>query len=88
MPRRRFTREQIAIALRQAEDGATVEEVCREMGVSEPTSYRWKERSAGTGVPEIRRLERLEDENAKPKRLVAGLTLDRSMPQDALRRKR
>jgi transposase-like protein len=42
MPRKRFTNEQIAFALRQAENGATVDEVCRKMGVSEPTGYRWK----------------------------------------------
>lgn len=42
MPRKRFTNEQIAFALRQAENGATVDEVCRKMGVSEPTFYRWK----------------------------------------------
>ena len=87
MPRKRFTHEQIAFALRQAENGATVEEVCREMGVPEPTFHRWKKRFAGMGVPEIRRLKQLEDENAKLKRLVADLTLDRSMLQDVLRRK-
>ncbi len=87
MPRKRFTHEQIAFALRQAENGATVEEVCRKMGASEPTFYRWKKQFAGMGVPEIRRLKQLEDENAKLKRLVADLTLDRSMPQDVLRRK-
>ena len=87
MPRERFTHEQIAFALRRAENGATVEEVCRELGVSEPTLYRRKKQFAGMGVPEIRRLKQLEDENARLKRLVADLTLDRSMPQDVLRRK-
>ena len=42
MPRKRFTNEQIAFALRQAENGASVDEVCRKMGVSEPTFYRWE----------------------------------------------
>ena len=87
MPRKRFTHEQIAFALRQAENGATVEEVCRKMGVSEPTFYRWKKQFAGMGVPEIRRLKQPEEENAKLKRLVADLTLDHSMPRDVLRRK-
>ncbi|WP_156375492.1 IS3 family transposase [Methylobacterium sp. Leaf125] len=87
MPRKRFTNEQIAFALRQAENGATVDEVCRKMGVSEPTFYRWKKQFVGMGVPEIRRLKQLEDENGKLKRLVADLTLDRSMLQDVLKRK-
>ncbi len=87
MPRKRFTNEQIAFALRQSESGTTVEEICRKMGVSEPTFYRWKKQFVGMGVPEIRRLKQLEEENAKLKRLVADLTLDRTMLQDVLRRK-
>lgn len=87
MPRKRFTNEQIAFALRQAENGTGVEEICRKMGVSEPTFYRWKKQFVGLGVPEIRRLKQLEDENAKLKRLVADLSLDRTMLQDVLRRK-
>ena len=87
MPRKRFTNEQIAFALRQAENGATVDEVCRKMGMSEPTFYRWKKQFVGMGVPEIRRLKQLEDENSKLKRLVADLTLDRSMLQDVLQTK-
>ena len=57
------------------------------MGVSESTFYRWKKQFVGMGVPEIRRLKQLEDENGKLKRLVADLTLDRSMLQDVLKRK-
>ena len=85
MPRKRFTNEQIAFALRQAENGASVDEVCRKMGVSEPTFYRRKKQFVGMGVPEIRRLEQLADENGKLKLLVADLTLDRSMLQDVLK---
>ena len=87
MPRKRFSNEQIAFALRQSESGTTVEEICRKMGVSEPTFYRWKKHFVGMGVPEIRRLKQLEDENSKLKRVVADLTLDRAMLQDVLRRK-
>ncbi|AWN52721.1 IS3 family transposase [Methylobacterium sp. 17Sr1-1] len=87
MPRKRFTNEQIAFALRQAENGSTVDEVCRKMGVSEPTFYRWKKQFVGMGVPEIRRLKQLEDDNSKLKRLVADLTPDRSMLEDVLKRK-
>ena len=57
------------------------------MGVSGPTFYRWMKQFVGVGVPEIRRLKQLEDENSKLKRLVADLTLDRSMLQDVLKRK-
>ena len=62
-------------------------EICRKLGVSEPTFYRWKKQFAGMGVPEIRRLKQPEAENAKLTRLVADLTLDRSTPRDVLRRK-
>ena len=87
MKRKRYSDEQIAFALRQADDGTAMEEICRKMGVSEPTFYRWKKQFAGMGVPEIRRLKQLEDENAKLKKLVADLTLDRAMLQDVLKRK-
>ena len=87
MKRKRFTEEQIAFALRQAEAGTTVEEICRKLGVSEPTFYRWKKQFAGMGVPEIRRLKQLEEENKRLKQLVADLTLDKTMLQDVLKRK-
>ena len=83
MKRKRFTEEQIAFALRQAESGTSVEEICRKMGVSEPTFYRWKKQFVGMGVTEIRRLKQLEEENGKLKKIVADLT----MLQDVLRRK-
>ena len=85
MKRKRYTDEQVAFALRQAEGGTPVAEVCRKMGVSEATFFRWKKRFAGMGAPEIRRLKRLEEENTKLKRLVADLTLDKAMLQDAPR---
>ena len=87
MKRKRFSEEQIAFALRQAESGTTIEEICRKMGVSEPTFYRWKKVYAGMGIAELRRLKQLEDENAKLKRVVADLTLDKAMLQDVLRKK-
>lgn len=86
MKRERFTEERIAFALRQAEAGTPVEEVCRKMGVSEPSFHRWRKRSAGMGVPEIRRLRQLEEENRRPEQLVADLTLDESMLQGVPRR--
>ncbi len=87
MKRKRYTDEQISFALRQAESGTPVEEICRRMGISEPTFYRWRKKFSGMGVSEIRRLKQLEDENKKLKQLVADLTLDKTMLQDVLRRK-
>jgi putative transposase len=83
----RFTEEQIAYALRQAETGTSVAEVIRKMGISEQTFYRWKKQYAGMGVAELRRLRQLEEENAKLKRLVADLSLDKVMLQDVLTKK-
>ena len=82
--KKRFTQQQIAFALRQAESGTPVAEVVRRMGISEPTFYRWKKKYAGLGVAEIRRLKQLEDENKRLKRLVADLVLDKQMLQDVL----
>ena len=66
MKRKRYSDEQIAFALRQAESGTSVEEICRRLGVSEPTFYRWKKQFAGMGVAEIRRLKQLEEAEAEP----------------------
>jgi transposase-like protein len=74
-----FTEEQVTYALRQAEAGTPVAEVCRKLGISEQTFYRWKRKFAGMGVAELRRLRQLEDENRQLKQLVAGLTLDKRM---------
>ncbi len=74
-------------ALRQAEAGAPVGDVCRKLGISEQTFYRWKKRFAGMGVAELRRLRQLEEENQKLKQLVADLTLDKHMLQEVLRKK-
>jgi putative transposase len=87
MQKTRFTQEQIAYALRQAEAGTPVEEITRKMGVSEASFYRWKKKFAGMGVAELRRLKQLEEENRKLKRLVADLSLDKAMLQDVLSKK-
>ena len=81
MKRKKCADEQIAFALRQAENRTPVEEVCRKLGVSEATFYRWKKQFAGMGAVEIRRLKQLEEENARLKRLVADLSLDKTMLQ-------
>ena len=77
MRKSRFTEEQIAFALKQAETGTPVAEVIRRMGVSEQTFYRWKKLYGGLGTGELRRLKQLEDENRKLKQLVADLSLDK-----------
>ena len=86
MKKSRYSAEQISFALRQAESGALVSEMCRKMGISEQMFYRWK-RFVGLGVAEVRRLRILEEENRKLKQLVADLSLDRQMLQDVLRKK-
>ena len=87
MKKSKFTEEQIAYALRQVESGTPPADVCRQLGVSEATFYIWKKKYAHLGVSELRKLRSLEDENARLKRLVADLTLDKHMLAEALRKK-
>ncbi len=87
MKKSRFTEEQISFALRQAELGTKAMEVCRKMGISEQTFYRWKKKYSGIGPGELRRLKQLEEENRKLKRLVADLSLDKAMLQDVIAKK-
>ena len=82
----KFSEEQIAYALRQAESGTTVADVCRQVGVSEATFYVWKKKFAHLGVSELRRMRQLEEENRRLKGLVADLTLDKHMLSEALKR--
>lgn len=87
MKKSKYTEEQIAFALKQAEVGTPVEEVCRKMGISDTTFYNWRKKYGGLGPSELRRLKQLEEENSKLKRLVADLSLDKAMLQDVLSRK-
>ena len=87
MPNKTFSEEQIALALREAERGTPVAEVCRKMGVSEQSFYRWKKRYMGMGIAELRRLRQLEEENLKLRGIVADLTLDKKLLQDVLSKK-
>ena len=79
IPRKKCSQEQIIYALRQVEGGTKIGEVCRQLGVSEQSYFRWKKQYAGLGLSELRRLKQLEEENATLKRLVADLSLDKHM---------
>ena len=86
MKKSKFTEQQIVFSLRQADNGVKVDEICRKMGISEATFYNWKKKYGGLGVNELRRLKQLEDENARLKQIVADLSLDKQMLQDALKK--
>ena len=87
MRKSKFSDEQIAYTLRQVESGVAVSEVCRKLGVTEQTFYRWKKKFSGMGVAELRRLRQIEEENVKLKKLVADLPLDKHMLQEVLSKK-
>lgn len=82
----KFTEQQIAYALKQAELGTSVKEVCRKMGIADATFYNWKKKYGGLGPSEVRRLKQLEEKNTKLKKLVADLSLDKAMLQDVLQK--
>lgn len=84
MKKSKFADEQIAFALKQAEVGTPVDEVCRKMGISDATFYNWCKKYGGLGPSELRRLKQLEEENSKLKRLVADLSFDKAMLQEVL----
>ena len=83
----KFTEEQIAFALKQAETGTPVKEVVRKMGIPEQTFYRWKKKCGGMMPSDLRKLKQLEEENRQLKKLVADLSLDKQMLQDVLSKK-
>jgi len=87
MKRSKFTDQQIAFILRQADEGVPVEEICRKAGISEQTYYRWRKKYGGLMPSEMKRLKQLEEENTRLKRLVADLSLDKEMLQEVLRKK-
>ncbi len=87
MKKTKFTEEQIAFALKQAETGTSVQEVIRELGISEQTFYNWKKKYGGLGPSELRKLKQLEEENFRLKKIVADLSLDKQMLQDVLSKK-
>ena len=86
-PRKGRSNEEIIHALHQVEGGEKVTEVCRRLGVSEQTFYRWKKQFGGLNLSELRELRSLRDENATLKQVVADLTLDRHILQGIVRKK-
>ena len=87
MKKKRFSVEQITSVLQQVASGVPVGDVCRHVGVSEQTFYRWK-KACGAMLPsEARELKQLREENARLKRVVADLTLDKAMLQDVVQKK-
>jgi putative transposase len=87
MKKSRFTEEQITYALRQAESGTPVADICRQLGVSEASFYVWKKKYGKLGLTELRELRQLRDENARLKRVVADLTLDKHILGEVVRKK-
>jgi putative transposase len=87
MKKSRFSEEQIAYALRLADSGTAVVDVCRQIGISEATFYTWKKKYGELGVSELRKLRMLEDENARLRRIVADLTLDKQILQEVVKKR-
>lgn len=87
MKKSKFTEAQIAFAIKQSETGTRVDEICRQMGISQATFFNWKKKYGGLGVSELRRLRQLEEENHQLKKLVADLSLDKQMLQDVIKKK-
>jgi putative transposase len=87
MKKSRFTEQQIAFALQQAEGGTSVEEVCRKLGVSQATFFRWKKVYGGLMPSEVRKLRHLEEENTRLRKRVADLTLDKEMLSEVIKKK-
>jgi putative transposase len=87
MKRSKFSEQQMAFILRQAEEGTPITEVCRKAGISEATYYNWRKKYGGLMPSEMKRLKQLDEENHRLKKLVADLSLDKEMLQDVIRRK-
>ncbi len=81
--KKRYSDEQIIKAIKEHEAGAKVEDICRNLGISEQTFYRWRKRYGGLERSEIRRLKALEQENARLKRLLADAMLDNAILKEA-----
>ena len=84
MKKSKFTEAQIVFAIKQFETGTRVDEISRQMGISQATFFNWKKKYGSMGVSELRQLE---EENQQLKKLVADLSLDKQMLQDVIKKK-
>jgi transposase-like protein len=86
MPKKRFSAEQIATLLRQIEvsmaQGKSIGVACREAGISDQSYYRWRKEYGGLDLDQARRMKELEKENARLRRLVADLSLEKQVLKD------
>ncbi len=86
MKKSKFTEHQIVFAIKQSESGTRVDEICRQMGISQATFFNWKKKYGGLGISELRKLRQLEEENAQLKKLVADLSFDKQMLQEVIKK--
>jgi putative transposase len=87
MNRKHYSVEQIVAVLKQAELGMPIGDIVRQLGISEQTFYRWKKQYAGLQSDQVKELRQLQDENARLKKLVAELSLDKAILQDVATKK-
>lgn len=85
--KKRFTNEQIVGVLNRLDQGEKPKDLCREIGISSPTLYAWRQKYGGMGISDVRRLKDLELENGRLKKLVANLALDIEILKDVNSRK-
>jgi putative transposase len=88
MRKSRFSETQIIAALQRQERGEKVRDICRELGISEPTFYNWKSKYGGRSASELKRIKELEAENARLKRMYADLSLVHEALKEAIEKKR
>ena len=87
MKRSKFSESQVAFALKQQDEGVSVDEITRRLGIAKATFYKWKQKYGGMMPSEVRRLRQMEEENKALRRMVADLSLDKQMLQDVLSKK-
>jgi putative transposase len=87
MRKKRFTEEQTFKALKENESGIKTPEVCRKLGITEQTFYRWKSKYGGMDLPDIKKMKSLQEENAQLKKLVADLSLQNQAIKAVLEKK-
>lgn len=87
MKKSRFTESQIIAALKKQQQGMSVSDICREMGISQPTFYQWKSKYSGMEVSQLKKLKELEQELSQYKKIVAEQTLQITVLKDVVEKK-